>query len=438
MSVSGATSKTRDKALASRIVAAVLAAFLVLFFQGLPLQDAYAASSKAASSAKDAKDSAAGSDKNTSKSASTKSDSKSLSTPNKKKEDEEAKKEAEEEEKRKEEAEAKWAEAKSYYAQASSAQASLDKARAKYEEASAALDEANELLDQTQVEYDEKTVEIEKLQDNLSDYVVDMYKQGGSAPYIDVMLGATSYREFLTSWNMAVTVNDYGHGLVAEKKQMRETIEKKLADCKDQVEEAKRDKALADANCRQLNATRLSYLVQAAQASIEAAEIEEDKSALKEARKELSSAQKELDEAIDEGLAGESLLSGKGYFTHPCPDSTVSSGFGYRSFDNAVHKGIDFAAPEGTPYYAADKGTVTAATNGGGDNGGAGNWIVIDHGNGVVTKYMHSLLTFVKPGDKVERGQNIGLVGTTGQSTGPHLHFQVEVGGVAVNPVGYL
>ena len=134
--------------------------------------------------------------------------------------------------------------------------------------------------------------------------------------------------------------------------------------------------------------------------------------------------------------AGEA--TGTGYFTHPCPNSSVSSGFGFRSFDNAVHKGIDFAAPEGTPYYAADSGKVIAATNGGGDNGGAGNWIVIDHGNGLVTKYMHSLVTFVKPGDVVERGQNIGLVGTTGQSTGPHLHFQVETNGTAVNPTVYL
>lgn len=129
---------------------------------------------------------------------------------------------------------------------------------------------------------------------------------------------------------------------------------------------------------------------------------------------------------------------GSGYFTNPCPAASSSSGFGYRSFDNSFHKGLDMAAPEGTPYYAADSGTVMYATNGGGYNGGAGNWIVISHGNGIVTKYMHSQVTFVNPGDYVTRGQNIGLVGNTGQSFGAHLHFQVEVDGVAVNPLNYI
>ena len=96
------------------------------------------------------------------------------------------------------------------------------------------------------------------------------------------------------------------------------------------------------------------------------------------------------------------------------------------------------AIGEGTPYYAADDGVVIDATNGGGYNGGAGNWIVIDHGNGVVTKYMHSAVTFVVPGDTVIRGQNIGLVGNTGNSFGSHLHFQVEINGVAVDPLIYL
>ena len=114
-------------------------------------------------------------------------------------------------------------------------------------------------------------------------------------------------------------------------------------------------------------------------------------------------------------------------------DWVLSSGFGPRSLDN--HKGIDMAAPEGTPYYAAESGTVLYATNGGGYNGGAGNWVVIDHGNGLVTKYMHSQVTFVTPGQHVNKGDHIGNVGNTGQSFGAHLHFQVEKNGVAVDPL---
>lgn len=136
--------------------------------------------------------------------------------------------------------------------------------------------------------------------------------------------------------------------------------------------------------------------------------------------------------------ASSQIVLGPGYFTNPCPNSTNSSGFGYRTFDNSFHMGLDMAASEGTPYYAADSGTVMYATNDGGYNGGAGNWVVIAHGSGVITKYMHSSATYVVPGDYVERGQNIGAVGNTGDSHGAHLHFQVEVNGVAVNPLNYL
>lgn len=96
------------------------------------------------------------------------------------------------------------------------------------------------------------------------------------------------------------------------------------------------------------------------------------------------------------------------------------------------------AAPEGTPYYAADSGTVIYATHDGGWNGGAGNWVVISHGNGIVTKYMHSSSVLVSVGQFVERGQHIGNVGQTGQAFGAHLHFQVEIDGVAVNPQNYI
>ena len=123
----------------------------------------------------------------------------------------------------------------------------------------------------------------------------------------------------------------------------------------------------------------------------------------------------------------------------PISGARISSGFGYRTFDHSFHKGIDYAAPTGTPYYAAADGVVVVASY----HPSAGNWIIISHGNGMVTKYMHSSRMLVHVGQRVHRGQNIGLVGSTGNSTGPHLHFQVDVGatnpfnGTAVNPANY-
>lgn len=134
--------------------------------------------------------------------------------------------------------------------------------------------------------------------------------------------------------------------------------------------------------------------------------------------------------------SGAPVVNGNGYFTHPCPGMTQqTSYFGeVRSFDPTPHKGNDYAAPAGTPTYAAADGTVITA----GWSNSAGNWVVIDHGNGLVTKYMHHSEILVSAGQTVKKGQQIGKVGSTGYSTGAHLHFQVELNGVAVNPDEYL
>ena len=132
-------------------------------------------------------------------------------------------------------------------------------------------------------------------------------------------------------------------------------------------------------------------------------------------------------------------VSGNKYFTHPCPGmSYQSSYFGevrHGIGDTTPHKGHDYAARRGTPIYAAAAGTVLIA----GWSDSAGYWVVISHGNGLVSKYMHMYQSpLVRAGQKVVKGQHIGGVGTTGQSTGNHLHFQVEVNGVAVNPSIYM
>ena len=139
------------------------------------------------------------------------------------------------------------------------------------------------------------------------------------------------------------------------------------------------------------------------------------------------------------GSAGAAVVTGNGTFTHPCPGySYISSPFGYREQPLAGastnHKGIDYAAGTGTPIYAAAAGTVVSA----GYSGNAGKMIVINHGNGLTTYYMHCNDLYVSAGQSVSKGQNIAAVGTTGNSTGPHLHFQVNLNGTPVNPANYL
>lgn len=109
----------------------------------------------------------------------------------------------------------------------------------------------------------------------------------------------------------------------------------------------------------------------------------------------------------------------------------ISSYYGYRN--RGFHTGIDIIGDVGEPFVAAGSGTVVAA----GWEGGYGKMILIDHGNGVMTRYGHATKILVSPGQYVSQGQTIGLVGSTGRSTGPHLHFELIINGDTVNPLSY-
>ncbi|TAK90502.1 MAG: M23 family metallopeptidase [Burkholderiaceae bacterium] len=115
-----------------------------------------------------------------------------------------------------------------------------------------------------------------------------------------------------------------------------------------------------------------------------------------------------------------------------------SSGYGWRidpfTGQAALHEGVDFVGPVGTPILAAANGVVITAEF----NPAFGNMVEIDHGNGLVTRYAHSSKLLVKSGDIVKRNQKIAEIGSTGRSTGPHLHFEVHVNGVARDPSRYL
>ena len=99
------------------------------------------------------------------------------------------------------------------------------------------------------------------------------------------------------------------------------------------------------------------------------------------------------------------------------------------------HVAIDIAAKSGTPIAAADSGYVAVLQS---SRSGYGNMIVIDHGNGYQTRYAHLSAFYVEAGQSVGRGDTVGLCGSTGNSTGPHLHFEVIVNGVRYNPFNYL
>ena len=141
---------------------------------------------------------------------------------------------------------------------------------------------------------------------------------------------------------------------------------------------------------------------------------------------------------LDEMTLGE-YSEAIGFFANPVPGSVVTSSFGWRLHpvlgENMFHAGIDLGTNGANlPIYAAQDGVVTWV----GYGPISGNWIEITHDNGMVTKYMHNAMNLVRLGQDVLKGQQIGIVGSTGRSTGPHLHFQVEMNKTPINPTQFL
>lgn len=137
-------------------------------------------------------------------------------------------------------------------------------------------------------------------------------------------------------------------------------------------------------------------------------------------------------EVIITGTQDPPPSQGTGFFINPLPGSTISSRFGSRS--GGFHLGQDMAKAYGSSIKAADGGTVVFA----GYSGSYGEMIEIDHGGGYTTRYGHCSVLYVSAGDKVYQGKIIGLVGLTGVTTGPHLHFEVRKYGNVVNPSNYI
>jgi len=167
----------------------------------------------------------------------------------------------------------------------------------------------------------------------------------------------------------------------------------------------------------------------------------QERAAYEAAQRRLEADSRQITQLIRQLIAqktrGSDPVQGRGRMQAPVA-AGVSSPFGWRVHpiygSRRFHAGIDFAVPTGTPVVAANTGTVIFA----GWYGGYGNTVIVNHGGGLTTLYAHNSSVLVAPGQRVRRGQVIARSGSTGLSTGPHVHFEVRVNGQPVNPAGYL
>ena len=289
---------------------------------------------------------------------------------------------------------------------------------------------SNELIAKKTAEYDEAKAKSEEQSKAYQGRVKIMVEKGAST-YLEVLLSSDSLTDFLNRLEVMKQVAEYDSELLDNLK----VIEGEIEEIKVALEEE--NKTLNDSKAKL-----------ASQKSVLDAKQAESDRYLKELEKDIKSYEKKLAEAeaaetaarrAASGLASSSTKYVGGEFGWPANSSyTITSYYGGRMHPTLnvykTHTGIDIGASYGTNVLAANAGKVIVAQW----NNAYGNYIVIDHGGGYTTLYAHNSALNVSVGQQVSRGQVIAKVGSTGFSTGPHLHFEIMINGATVNPLPYL
>jgi murein DD-endopeptidase MepM/ murein hydrolase activator NlpD len=260
--------------------------------------------------------------------------------------------------------------------------------------------------------------------------------ENGTVTYLDVLLSATDFSDFLNRADLMQEIINQDVVLLESIQQKREEIAQKKAELEEERERLLTLQQQAEAKKAQIEAD-------AAQREQLLEKIQVEKEVYEAALDELERTSRQVEDMIrrlQRERMGEALVSpGKGAMQWPTgPTRRISSPFGMRHHPilgySRMHSGLDIAAPHGQAVFAAAPGTVIFS----GAQGGYGNTVIIDHGGGISTLYAHNSALLVKAGDTVTRGQTIARVGSTGLSTGPHVHFEVRVNGSPVNPMDWL
>lgn len=294
----------------------------------------------------------------------------------------------------------------------------------------------NAELNRTQVDIQKVRGSINSRKGELNLRLVSIYKYGYQS-YLEILFQVKNFGEFISRFEMVGNFVRNDLEMLKELQQQHDYISQKKQEIFKYQDELERQKRVYDRLKSEAQKQHVRLLSKAKNQRRALSDIQSDRQKLEKALDELEALSRAMEEEIRNEQNKNRTALGSGTYIWPVR-GRISSRFGYRFHPvlkkNKYHSGIDIAAPRGTPILAADNGIVIFSKY----NGGYGKMITIDHGIGYSTVYGHASTLLVSYGQKVTKGQKIALVGSTGLSTGPHLHFEIRKNGVPQDPLRYL
>lgn len=296
-----------------------------------------------------------------------------------------------------------------------------------YNEVKTKLEEANTQIEQMELQLTNTEKSLAKNQKYLQKRVRDIYMHG-QVSYVDILFGAQDFSDFLTRMDLIKRILRYDYDLITKIHQDRKTI----LETKQQleIERATTEKLFDEVRDKKLTLDEkkavLSQMID---------KLENDRETSQKAYQELMNASEQIAMMIQR--RGSSAYVGSGQMIWPL-NGSVTSEYGWRTHPiygtSRYHSGIDIGGDYGMNIYAADSGRISYS----GWISGYGYTVIIDHGNGISTLYGHNQALTVSVGQNVSQGEVIAECGSTGNSTGPHSHFEVRINGEPTSPYDYL
>lgn len=317
------------------------------------------------------------------------------------------------------------------------------------------ISDQQKAIDETNAEIAETQAKLDKAQADLNDRLVTIYKDG-NVNYLEVLFQSEDFSDFLTRFEYLSYITKRDKNLVDEVTATKAQLESHKATLEQQ---------LASLNALKTEEEGVKTLLEDQQSEQQNvySELEKDEAAIKETIAAMQATSDEIGQKIVQlqaeaekaaaaaaanqangavmttATSSDYSVTKAGNGVWPAPAShTITSNYGGRAYplngSYNFHLGTDIGASYGTPVISYQSGTVLIASY----HWSYGNYVVVDHGNGMSTLYAHMSALTVSAGQTVSEGQQVGQVGSTGSSTGPHLHFEVRINGANVDPAPYL